>query len=65
MKIIQNNNPVPTPEYPRVIKCRKCGSKLEIVKEDLITGEMFYSQREIDYGVVGVMCPCCNNFSAL
>jgi hypothetical protein len=65
MKIIKNNMPTVKPEWPKTVKCRSCGSTLEIEKGDLKTGDMFYSQREIDHAVPGFTCPCCNNFSAL
>lgn len=52
MKIIENNSPYP-PEWPKLVRCDNCGSKLEIVLEDLIRearGGSFYDL---------VFCPCC------
>lgn len=65
MKVIDNKVKPFIPEWPKTLICRNCGSKLEFEQSDIIKGTMVYSQREIDYGVQGVTCPCCNQFTAL
>ena len=65
MKILTNEIKPVIPEWPKAITCRNCKSKLEIEKEEITKGTMFYSEREIDHNVKGVTCPCCNQFTAL
>lgn len=65
MKVIENKTKPIIPEWPKVVTCRHCGSRLEIELSDIKKGEAFYSQREIDYGVQGYDCPCCGEFNAI
>lgn len=65
MRVIENKVKPVVPEWPKNLKCRHCGSTLEVEQGDIKKGDAFYSQREIDYGVQGYECPCCNEFNAL
>lgn len=64
MKIVKNNAPKITVE-PVVCICYWCTSELELDADDIVNGDMIYSQREIDRYVQGFYCPCCKNFTTL
>lgn len=65
MRILDNQVKPIVPEWPKTLICRHCKSKLEVSQADLKKGDAFYSQREIDHGVKGFDCPCCEQFNAL
>lgn len=65
MKILENKVKPKLLDWPKEIKCRHCSSKLLVDLADLKKGDAFYSEREIDHGVKGFDCPCCNQFNAI
>lgn len=65
MKILENRVKPKVKEWPKEVTCRHCGSRLEIEPNDIKKGDAFYSEREIDHGVKGYDCPCCNEFNAI
>lgn len=66
MKIIRDNH-IKSKEIKQtnVQKCHWCQSLVQVEEEDIKRGTIVYSQREIDNGVRGFDCPCCNQFTAL
>lgn len=65
MKIIENNYKPVKIDEPKTHVCRWCKSKFEYEKIDITRGDIVYSQREVDYNIEGLICPCCNGFDNL